>query len=286
MRSDSDAEVATVPPFPQAPSVEEWDRLSAAERQLVVDALPAGMTDAEMSPPEGDAHYDGKNDARETLREWFRRRGQNVYVAAELTTYYPGERRFAPDVLAVRDVPVHERMKWVVSAEGKGLDWVMEVHVGGDRKKDAEVNVTRYARLGIPEYFVYDRLRHRLWGYRLPRAGARSYEPIVPQAGRYASQVLELDLVLEQHRLRFYQATAELLTPRDLAMKLDAMVTEIAAERDAEADRANRETERAAQEAERAAQEAERATHASARADAAEQELARLRAELEALRRK
>jgi hypothetical protein len=40
----------------------------------------------------------------------------------------------------------------VVSAEGKGLDWVLEVHVGGDRKKDAERNVARYARLGIPEY--------------------------------------------------------------------------------------------------------------------------------------
>ena len=55
----------------------------------------------------------------------------------------------APDLLAVRDVETHPRQKWVVSHEGKGLEWVMEVHVGGDRKKDAEYNVERYARLGI-----------------------------------------------------------------------------------------------------------------------------------------
>lgn len=239
--------------------------MSGAERAAAVAALPAAMTDAEMSPPEGDAHYDAKNDARETLREWFRRLGKSVYVAAELTTYYPAEPRFAPDVWVVRDVPVRERMKWVVSAEGKGLDWVLEVHVGGDRKKDAELNVTRYARLGIPEYFVYDRARQRLAGYRLPSRGARAYAPIVPQLGRYASEVLELDLVVEEERLRFYRASAELLTPRDLAAKLGAMVEEISAERDAEAERARAEAERAR---------------------SAEEELARLRAELDELRRR
>lgn len=55
--------------------------MSPEERAAVVDALPAAMTDAEASPPEGD-------------------------------------------------------------------DWVLGVHVGGDRKKDAELNVARYARLG------------------------------------------------------------------------------------------------------------------------------------------
>jgi Uma2 family endonuclease len=220
------------------------------------------MTDAEMSPPEGDAHYDAKNDARETLREWFRRRGARVYVAAELTVYYPAEPRFAPDVLAVRDVETHDRMKWVVSAEGKALDWVMEVHVGGDRKKDAEYNVARYARLGIPEYFIYDRARQHLLGYRLPPGGS-VYVPILAQTGWFHSEVLDLDLALEGGRMHFYHASAELLAPRDLAVKLGKLVEDLAAERDAEADHARAEADRAR---------------------AAEDEVARLRAELDKLK--
>ena len=258
--------------------------MSEAERAAAVEALPAAMTDVETSPPKGDQHYDGKNDARETLLEWFRRLGRSVYVAAEMTTYYPGEARFAPDVLVVRDVPVHDRTKWVVAAEGKGLDWVLEVHVGGDRKKDAELNVARYARLGIPEYFIYDRSRQRLSGHRLA-GGTRSYAPIVPQLGRYASEVLSLELTLEDGGLRFYHANAELLTPRDLAKRLGALVEDLAAERDAEAARARAETERARTEAERARTEAERASTEAERANAAESEAARLREELDALRR-
>jgi Uma2 family endonuclease len=226
--------------LPRAPTEAEWARLSDAERAAVVEGLPAAMTYAEASPPEGDLHYDAKDDARSTLREWYRRLGRSVYVAAELTTYYPGEARFAPDVLAVHDLPVHDRMKWVVSAEGKGLDWVLEVHVGGDRKKDAEWNVTRYARLGIPEYFVYDRARQQLLGYRLPGATSRTYGRIVPQGGFYPSEVLGLSLAIQEGRLRFFHANAELLPPRDLAVRLERMLAEVAAERDAEAERAAR----------------------------------------------
>ncbi len=38
--------------FPMAPSVEEWEALSPAERDAVTAALPGEVTDAEMSPPE------------------------------------------------------------------------------------------------------------------------------------------------------------------------------------------------------------------------------------------
>lgn len=239
--------------------------MSEAERERVLAELPLAITDAEMSPPEGDEHYEAKNEVRETLRAWFARRGERVYVAAELTVYYPAEPRFAPDVLAVRDVEVRNRTRWVVSAEGKGLDWVMEVHCGGDRKKDAETNVIRYARLGIREYFIYDRARQRVHGYRLPAPGARAYEPIVPQQGRYPSAVLDLELAVEDGRLRFYHANAQLLTAREWVEKLGELVAQVSAERDAEAERARQEAERAA---------------------AAEAQLERLRAELEALRKR
>ncbi|HZI12404.1 MAG TPA: Uma2 family endonuclease, partial [Myxococcus sp.] len=117
--------------FPRAPTQEAWDAMSPEERARVVANLPGEVTDAEMSPPEGDRHFQAKVRALDTLRGYFNRQKRNVYLAAELPVYYPGARRFAPDLLAVLDVPVHERDKWVVTAEGKGLDFVLEVHVGG-----------------------------------------------------------------------------------------------------------------------------------------------------------
>lgn len=219
--------------------------------------------------PEGDRHFRAKVGALTTLRSYFARQKRRVYLTAELPTYYPAARRFAPDLLAVLDVDDHERDKWVVSREGQGLDWVLEVHVGGDRKKDAEANVKRYASLGIPEYFLYDRARNALHAYRLPSPDARAYVPIVPQLGRYASRSLGLDVQIEAGRLRFFSATAMLLESEEIIARLERMVEEI--------------EERAEEEA-RKREDAERAAHEETRKrEEAEAEVARLRAELERL---
>ncbi|HYO66207.1 MAG TPA: Uma2 family endonuclease [Archangium sp.] len=198
--------------IPQAPSQQEWEAMSVEEREQVVASLPGEVTWEEMALPEGDRHLRAKVGALDVLRAHFsRHRRHRMYLGAELPVYYPGERRFAPDLLAVRDVERHERDKWVVSAEGKGLDWVMEVHVGGDRKKDAELNVRRYARLGIPEYFIYDRKKEQLVAYRLPASGPRKYVPIPLVRGRYRSEQLGLDLQVEEGRLRFWAGRRPLL---------------------------------------------------------------------------
>jgi Uma2 family endonuclease len=203
--------------FPRAPSQAQWEAMSEQERAQVVDSLPGEVTDAELSPPEGDFHMDAKVEALGTLKGHFRRARCRVYVASELPVYYPAERRFAPDLLAVVDVETHRRNKWVVSAEGKGLDFVLEVHADGDRKKDAQRNVARYARLGIPEYFVYDAHKHLLEGWRLPSARAREYKRMVPRKGRIRSKRLGLELTVEQERLCFYAGTLKLLGPEELA---------------------------------------------------------------------
>src|ERR1051325_8665419 len=221
--------------FPMAPSVDEWETLTSAERDVVVAALPGEVTDAEMSPPEGDRHFKAKTRALGALRSYFTRQRRRIYLAAELPIYYPAEPRFAPDLLAVLDAEDHERDKWVVSAEGKGLDWVMEVHVGGDRKKDAERNVARYARLGIPEYFLYDRARNQLFAHRLPAPNAAAYRPIVPQHGRYESRVLGLEVEVAQDRLRFFAGTAMLLGSDELIVRLEQMLDQVQQRADDEA---------------------------------------------------
>jgi len=246
------------------------------ERRSRVAALPSSVP-FDLHPPEGDKHAKAKDGATSALREFFRRVGRKIYVSKELATYYPGEPVFCPDVLAVRDVEVRAREKWVVSDEGKGLDFVLEVHVSGDRTKDFERNVLLYARLGIPEYFAFDRRHMRLAGWRLPDPTARVYVPIVPQAGRFASSVLELELALEEDRIRFYFGTAALAEAEELVRRLERSVDEVG-------ERAQQEAERAQQEAERAQQEAERADASAKRADDLERQLAAALAEIEKLR--
>ena len=278
--------------FPMAPSAEEWEALSPAERVAVAAALPGEVTDAEIAMSEGERHFQAKVRALDALRGYFRRQRRRVYLAAELPTYYPAEPRFAPDLFAVLEADDTVRDKWVVSAEGKGLDWVLEVHVGGDRKKDAELNVARYARLGIPEYFVYDRARNRLAAYRLASPDARVYTAILPNHGLYESRVLGLDVRVDKDRLRFYAGTALLLESEELIVRLqelcddaqrrreeEARLREEETRRREEAEQRREEEARLREEAERLGQEERR------RREEAEQEVARLRAELERLKR-
>jgi Uma2 family endonuclease len=239
--------------------------------------LPGEVTDAEMSPPEGDRHFRAKTRALGALRGYFARQRRRVYVAAELPVYYPNEPRFAPDLLVAFDVGDEERDRWVVSKEGKGLDWVLEVHVGGDRKKDAELNVARYARLGIPEYFLYDRAKGRLSAYRLA-AGAAAYAPIVPQHGVYPSEVLGLDVQVEKDRLRFFAGTALLLESEELIARLEEML-------DAVQLRVEQETKRREEETKRREEETKRREEETARREAVEAENAQLREELARLRK-
>jgi Uma2 family endonuclease len=242
--------------FPQAPTQEEWEAMGPEEQARVVESLPGEVTWDEMAMPEGDRHLWGKLQVLDVLRGYFRHQRRQVYVGAELPVYYPGERRFAPDVVVVRDAEPHERNKWVVSAEGKGLDWVMEVHVGGDRKKDAEYNVARYGRLGIPEYFIYDRAKQRLYGYRQAGTGTQGYVPMEPRQGWFVSEVLGLELCIEGDRLRFWAGNAPLLEPEELRVRLEETVAGLQRRTDEE----------------------------SRRREEAERRLAELQAELERLR--
>jgi Uma2 family endonuclease len=227
---------------PRAPTEAQWAALSPAERQRVIDQLPSEIP--RQTAPEGDGHRIPKERATQALGEFFRRQGRRVYLSAELPVYYPGERWFAPDLMAVLDVEPGERERWVVSNEGKGLDLALEITLSGSRRKDLLDNTERYARLGIPEYFILDLHSRRIIGHRL-EPGSRSYTAIAPQAGRWASQVLGLDLVLEGGRIRFYAGTAPLLESDELIGRLSTMVDSLVAEKEALEQRATSAEDRA-----------------------------------------
>jgi Uma2 family endonuclease len=255
---------------PRAPPEEVWQRLTEEQRQRIVDSLPSEFPPDQARPPEGDQHTEAVYGARTALRRFFGKTGRRIYVGTNLPVYCPGRSMFSPDVVAVLDVATHARPSWVVSKEGKGLDFGLEVMVLGHRRKDIERNVALYAALRIQEYFIFDRPKLRLQGFRL-RNDAPIYEPLVPQHGHFASAVLGLDLLVEGERLRFYMGDAALPGADDLIDRLEGFVD-------------NLEGRLAAAEL-RAEEEARRAEEEARRAQTAEVRLKEALAELERLKR-
>lgn len=206
--------------------------MSAADRQRFLEETIDALSDPRLTMGDGRPHHNAKRRATDRLRRHFDAIHRVIYLAEELNVLYPGERGFCPDIFAVLDVPEPEddtRLGWVVADEGRGIDLVIEVMYNGDRKKDLVENVERYARLGIPEYFIYDRLKQDLRGYRLPTPDARRYQRIVPQGGRHASGVLGLDLAIEDGKLEFFYGMAAIFGTDDLIGRLKGMMQSLEA---------------------------------------------------------
>jgi Uma2 family endonuclease len=259
---------------PRAPTSEVWATLTDEQRQRVRATL-VPIPRSQM-PPVGDPHINAERIAESSLGGWFRRRGRRAYIGRGITVYYPGERRFAPDFFVVFDVPEGERITWVVDHEGRGLDFALEILFDGDRKKDLERNVEWFARLGIPEYFVFDARRVSLHGYRLgDRPGV--YTPIIPQGGRWRAPHLGAELGLQNGRLRFYLDGALLPIADEIEAALEDALNEALL-------RAEEQARQTAQAQARAEEEARRAAAVQARADALESEVEALRAELARLK--
>lgn len=264
------------PTDPRAPTQDEWDRMAPEERMRVVAMLPT-RPPLDQQPPDECRHLNTGTSARHALDVFFRRTNRDIFVSSGLAVYYPGEPRFSPDVLAVVDVERRPRTRWVVSQESKGLDLVLEMHVEGDREQDRRRNLERYARLGITEFFLFDCHELRLEGHRLD-PGARRYRPILPQQGRYASEVLGLDFMLEGPKLRILNSFEPLPEAEEILVQLGDLVDALAW--------------RHRDDMRRAAAESQRFHWASQRADAAgrqvaelERDLAELRQDLERLKR-
>lgn len=215
------------PRDPRAPSREQWEQMSDEDRKHVLGALPGEVPVSGLAPPEGDALFQAKLDSHGMLSEHFRQQQRLVYVTCDLPVYYPDEPMFAPDLLVAMDASMRARTHWVVPAEGRGPDLVLEMLHTGTRQRDLTGDVARYARLGIQEYFVYDCRRGDLQGFRLPAPEARVYALIPARLGRLPSAVLGLELYLEDTRLRFVDGDRVLLTPGELIDELQAELVDL-----------------------------------------------------------
>ncbi|HEX4962974.1 MAG TPA: Uma2 family endonuclease [Thermoanaerobaculia bacterium] len=187
----------------------------------------------------------------------------DVYVGGNLFLYYrQGDPRsvVAPDVFLVRGVPSGTRRTFKLWEEGIAPCFVVEVTSGSTRDEDLRKKKAIYEQLGIEEYFLHDPegdyLSPRLQGFRLFND---RYTPIRPKPdGSLDSRTTGLTLRIEGTNLRLTDTvTGERLL----------WVAEVDLAREVAEERARTAEERAEREA--------------AARRAAEEELDRLRAELE-----
>jgi len=183
------------------PTEEEWRQLSNSEQNAVEERIMFALDNDVSFMGETTLHFQARASASEVLRRYYDNRGKAVFIASDLYTLYPGEQAFYPDLLVVFDVENHHRRTWNVMAEGKGLDFVLEILSRGTRRVDQVQKLNLFARLGIPEYFIFDPDKYALSGYSLEN---QAYHPITAKDNRSIfSETLGLYLIVDNYKLRF-----------------------------------------------------------------------------------
>ncbi len=230
---------------------------------------------------ETDLQYYAITDAVFALKEHLASLGRTGTVRGDCALYYnPGSLTayVAPDVLFAFDVTVPREGGFAPWVQGKVPDLVMEMASSSTHDQDSGTKHTRYASLGIAEYWQYDPhhqyLPDDLIGWCL-RADRYNRIP-VPYDETRGAWVGESKVLGTVWGLEKATGALRLWNPSVQAWYLTAEETEAARRR--EAVRADQEAVRADQEAVRADQEAARADREAARANQAETEIARLQA--------
>jgi Uma2 family endonuclease len=156
---------------------------------------------------ETDLHRDAMVRHIELLRHYYH--GQQVYVSGDLLVYYEqgNPKKFVvPDTFVVKGIDPGQRRVYKTWVERKAPDVVIETTSRKTKRKDTVYKPDLYARLRIPEYFLFDPtqdyLDPPLQGYRMV---SEAYASIAPDGeGALVSEVLALRLQIEQQKLAFY----------------------------------------------------------------------------------
>ncbi len=144
-----------------------------------MSAMPLKFEEVEYPSSDGkpmaesDLHRDEMIDLIQALRRRYRE-VPDVYVTGNLFLYYlEGDPKavVAPDVFVVKGIPKGDRTSFQLWKEGRGPCFVIEVTSESTRHEDVRTKRSRYRQLGVEEYFLHDPLaeylRPPLQGYRL-----------------------------------------------------------------------------------------------------------------------
>lgn len=151
----------------------------------------------------------------------------DVYVSGNLLIYdVPGKTRrsISPDVMVVFGIEKKMRRTYKIWEEGKAPDFVMEVTSKSTYKNDLRKKKTRYAHIGVREYFLYDPERsylpESLMGFRLNDDGKYGTIPRSPDNG-ILSDVLGIEFSIQGDDIGLYNPTSEqwLQTPAEIAQQ-------------------------------------------------------------------
>lgn len=163
----------------------------------------------------------------------------DVYVGSNMLFYYEeGQPKsvIAPDVFVVKGVPKGRRRNYLLWKEGKAPSLVVEITSRSTRGKDLKKKGL-YARLGVPEYFMFDPegdyLKPSLQGFRLLKGEYLSIPPA--SDGSVTSRTTGLVFRPEGDWVRLADAATgqPLLSPEE--WREEARAAEARANREAEA---------------------------------------------------
>ena len=137
-----------------------------------------------------------------------------VYISGNIMMYdIEGTARTAvsPDILVCFGIGQKFRRAYKVWEEGKPPDFVMEFSSKRTYQNDLDEKMALYARMGIPEYFLYDPDRRYLpsplLGFRLVEG---TYVEIAADVdGGIGSEILDLNFHLMEDGLALYDPRSE-----------------------------------------------------------------------------
>jgi Uma2 family endonuclease len=138
-----------------------------------------------------------------------RYRGKRVYVSGNLLIYYEEgnpKKSVAPEVFAVLECEQRRRRIFKIWEEGKGPDFILETTSRKTRREDQGPKPALFAKLRVPEFFLYDPLaewlKPPLQGFRL-KNGDHARIPPEPD-GSLISKQLGIRFILEDGQLAMF----------------------------------------------------------------------------------
>lgn len=253
--------VAKTPPKPSPPRSRE-PPLSVIHADALYRPVPPVEYDDEGYPgpdsrvSESTRHAEATNYAFDALRVWFRNRPDALVANDLVMLFEEGNPKAAlsPDAMVIFGVGNPDRSSYKVWEEGHAVPaFALEVLSARTWRKDIRVKPGLYAALGVREFWLFEPFEPHLAGHRLGKDGYRRIRRL--QDGGLRSEVLGLDVVMQDGRLRFRNPVGGEVLPDHLQSAAMRAEAERRLEQEAEA---RREAEEALRQAEQRAAWAER----------------------------